>query len=119
MTTTHTADSTTTQRSDFGDLPGISRAYVVMAFVEGFTWAGLLVGMLLEHVLHVTEWGVTIFGPLHGGAFMLYGLVTLIAAVKLRWGFWVTITALFAAIPPLTTIPMEIWLRRKGYLSAR
>ncbi|WP_061960935.1 DUF3817 domain-containing protein [Demequina flava] len=112
-------DTAATTRTPFKELPGISRAYVVLAFIEGFTWAGLLVGMLMEHVLHVTEWGVTVFGPLHGGAFMLYGLVTLIAAVKLRWGFWVTIAALAAAVPPLTTIPMEMWLRRKGKLDAR
>lgn len=112
-------DSAPQTRTPFAQLPGISRAYVVLAVIEGFTWAGLLIGMLLEHVLHVTEWGVTIFGPLHGGAFLLYGLVTLIAAFKLRWNLGVTFMALLAAIPPLTTVPMEMWLRRKGKLDAR
>lgn len=117
--TTDTETTPAGERTAFSHLPPLSRAYVALAIVEAFTWAGLLIGMLLEHVLDVTEWGVTIFGPLHGGAFLLYGLVTLIAAVKFRWGFWVTVLALAAAVPPLTTIPMEIWLRRNGKLNAR
>ncbi|WP_083966656.1 DUF3817 domain-containing protein [Demequina globuliformis] len=119
MTTDTGTTTTAPQRPAFATLPRLSRAYVVLAIVEAFTWAGLLIGMLLEHVLHVTEWGVTIFGPLHGGAFMLYGLVTLLLAFKMRWGFWLTVLTLAAAVPPLTTIPMEIWLRRNGKLTAK
>ncbi|WP_053385625.1 DUF3817 domain-containing protein [Leucobacter japonicus] len=98
---------------------GIGRAYAWIAFVEAFTWAGLLVGMFLKYVTETTAMGVTIFGSLHGGAFIVYGIITIVAAIRLRWGWWVALLALAASVPPLVTIPMEIWLRRTGRLTRR
>ncbi|MFW2512992.1 DUF3817 domain-containing protein [Demequina sp. SO4-13] len=95
----------------------IGRAFVTVAIVEAVTWSGLLVGMLLEHVLDVTEWGVTIFGPLHGAAFLIYLGIALLAAVRFRWPLRVCALAGLAAVPPLTTIPLERWLRRTGRLT--
>lgn len=96
----------------------IARIYKVAAVAEAITWAGLLVGMFLEHVTHTTELGVWLFGRLHGAAFMVYGVVTLLAAWKLRWAWWVTLLALAASIPPLTTLLAEWWLARTGRLPA-
>ncbi len=93
------------------------RAFAVVALVEAFTWAGLLVGMVLKHVTHTTELGVAVFGRLHGGAFLVYVAVALVAAVRLRWPWWVTGLALAAAVPPLVTLPLERWLRRTGRLA--
>jgi integral membrane protein len=95
----------------------LGRAFVAVAILEAITWAGLLIGMLLEHVLHVTELGVSVFGPLHGGAFMMYVALTLACAVRFRWSVLLTLVALMAAVPPLATIPMERWLRARGRLS--
>ena len=97
----------------------VGRAFVVVAIIEAFTWTGLLLGMLLEHVLDVTEWGVTIFGPLHGAAFLIYLIVAVAAAVKFRWSLGVCALAGLAAVPPLTTIPFERWMRRTGRLERR
>ncbi|MFD5598817.1 DUF3817 domain-containing protein [Leucobacter sp. NPDC058333] len=96
---------------------GIGRAYAWIAFVEAFTWAGLLVGMFLKYVTETTPMVVTIFGSLHGAAFIAYGIITIAAAIKLRWSWFVALLALAASIPPLFTIPMEIWLRRTGRLA--
>jgi integral membrane protein len=93
------------------------RAFAVVALVEACTWAGLLVGMVLKHVTHTTELGVAVFGRLHGGAFLVYVAVALVAAVRLRWPWWVTGLALAAAVPPLVTLPLERWLRRTGRLA--
>jgi len=93
--------------------------FAVVAFIEAFTWAGLLVGMFLKYVTVSTEAGVWLFGRLHGGAFMIYVAVTVVAAISLRWRWWVTLTTLLAAIPPLVTIPVERWLQRTGRLSRR
>lgn len=94
-------------------------AFAVVAFVEAGTWAGLLTGMYLKYVTRTTEAGVQIFGALHGYAFLTYLVVAITAAVLLRWR-WGTITlALLAAIPPLMTIPLEIWMRRTGRLRPR
>lgn len=95
----------------------IGRAFVAVAIFEAFTWSGLLIGMLLEHVLDVTEWGVTIFGPLHGAAFLIYLVIGAAAALRFRWSLGVCALAGLAAVPPLTTIPLERWLRRTGRLT--
>jgi integral membrane protein len=97
----------------------IGRVFAVVAFLEAFTWAGLLVGMFLKYVTGTTEAGVWLFGRLHGGMFMVYVVVTIVAAVSLRWKWWVALLALAASIPPLVTVPLEIWLRRTGRLVRR
>jgi len=91
--------------------------YAAIAVIEAFTWAGLLVGMFLKYVTETTEAGVWLFGRLHGAAFVAYVVVALVAAVKLRWGWFRTLVALAAAVPPLTTLLAEWWLRRTGHLS--
>ena len=63
----------------------VGRVFAAIALLEAFTWAGLLVGMFLKHVTGTTEAGVWLFGRLHGGVFMLYVVVTIVAAVALRW----------------------------------
>ena len=94
----------------------LGRSFVGIAIVEAITWTGLLIGMLLEHVLDVTDLGVTVFGPLHGTAFLIYGALTLACAIRFRWSIGLTLVALIAAVPPLTTIPMERWLRSRSRL---
>ncbi|MBD5382739.1 MAG: DUF3817 domain-containing protein [Clavibacter sp.] len=71
----------------------------MIAVIEAITWTGLLVGMFLKYVTETTELGVYVFGRLHGAAFVLYVIVTAVAA-----------------IPPLATLPLEVGLRRRGYL---
>lgn len=93
------------------------RVFAVIAVVEAFTWAGLLVGMFLKYVTETTEAGVWLFGRLHGAAFVAYVVIALVVAVKLRWGWFRTLVALAAAVPPLTTLLAEWWLRRTGHLS--
>ena len=97
----------------------VGRVFAAIALLEAFTWAGLLVGMFLKHITGTTEAGVWLFGRLHGGVFMFYVVVTIVAAVALRWRWWVALLALLASIPPLVTVPLEIWLRRTGRLVRR
>ena len=95
------------------------RLFAAAAFLEGLTWAGLLLGMWLKYGLEVTDTGVWLFGRLHGLAFLFYVVVTLYAWFKLRWPLWAVLLALLAALPPLVTVPLEIWFRRIGLLSPR
>ena len=44
--------------------------------------------------------------------------VTVIAGARLRWPGWALLLALLAAVPPLVTVPLEMWFRRRGLLSA-
>jgi integral membrane protein len=93
------------------------RIFAAAAFFEALTWAGLLIGMLLKYGTQTTELGVWFFGRLHGVAFLVYLAVSLFAWIRLRWPLWAVLVALLAAIPPLVTIPVEIWFRRRGLLS--
>lgn len=96
----------------------IGRVFSVVALVEAFTWAGLLVGMFLKYVTETTDQGVWLFGRLHGGVFVLYVVVALVAAVKLRWSWKVALVALAASVPPLMTLVFEVWARRHHLLVA-
>lgn len=87
-------------------LPLVARVFVVAAFLEAFTWAGLLVGMFLKYVTAATEVGVSIFGALHGGMFLIYLVIALVTAITLRWRWWITVLSIIAAVPPLVTIPL-------------
>lgn len=100
-------------------LPLVARVFIVAAFLEAFTWAGLLVGMFLKYVTATTEVGVSFFGALHGGMFLIYLVIALTTAITLRWRWWITVLSIIAAVPPLVTIPLEIWLRRRGHLNRR
>ncbi|WP_441005336.1 DUF3817 domain-containing protein, partial [Xanthomonas sp. WHRI 1810A] len=43
-------------------LSPMGRLFAVAAFLEGLTWAGLLLGMLLKYGTHTTEVVVWLFG---------------------------------------------------------
>lgn len=100
-------------------LTGTGKLFSIIALLEGLTWAGLLTGMFFKYTLKTTALGVTVFGPLHGIVFITYVIVTVLAAVRLRWPLWASLIAILAAVPPLVTIPMEIWFKRRGLLAER
>lgn len=97
----------------------IQQLFIFAARIEAFTWAGLLIGMMLKYTLEITDSGVWLFGRLHGAAFLLYFAVALIAAHRLRWPLWASLLAILAAIPPLVTLPLEIWYARRGLLQTQ
>ncbi len=66
----------------------IAPLFTIAALIEALTWAGLLLGMFLNYVTETTNLGVWLFGRLHGGAFLFYVVVTVIAAWRLRWPYW-------------------------------
>ncbi len=98
-------------------ITAMGRVFSIVALLEGITWAGLLIGMFIKYSLKTSDLGVVIFGPLHGIVFISYVVVTVMAAVRLRWPLWATLVAVLAAVPPLVTIPMEIWFKRRGLLA--
>ena len=65
-------------------LSPIGRLFAVAALIEGITWTGLLIGMWLKYGLQTTETVVWLFGRLHGGAFLFYVVVSVLAALRLR-----------------------------------
>ena len=97
----------------------IAQVYTVAARIEAATWAGLLVGMFVKYSLEWSDAGVWLFGRLHGFAFILYFVISIIAALRLRWPWWAGVLAVLAAIPPLVTWPLELWFQRRGLLQPR
>jgi integral membrane protein len=94
----------------------VATAFRVVAVAEAFSWVGLLIGMFIKYVPETTELGVKIFGPIHGGIFVAYVVIALLAARVLRWSAGTTLLALVASIPPLATIWFERRASRTGAL---
>lgn len=94
----------------------IVTAFRITALAEAASWTGLLVGMYLKHVSGSTDAGVALFGPIHGALFVAYVLTALGAARSLGWSMPVTLLALLASIPPLTTLVFERAAARAGLL---
>ncbi len=97
----------------------VATAFRVVAVAEALSWAGLLAGMYVKHVLGTSEAGVQFFGPVHGAVFVAYVLVAVLAARVLRWSPGTTLLALAAAVPPLVTVWFERWATRTGRLASR
>jgi len=91
---------------------------MIVAFLEAVTWAGLLVGMYQKYILGLSDNLVPLFGGLHGLVFMLYVAITWLVSRALKWDLRTTALGGAAGVPPFLTIPVEIWLRRTGRLSA-
>lgn len=91
----------------------------VVAIAEAVSWAGLLIGMLFKYVIADNAVGVHVFGPIHGGVFMLYVLTVLALCRHFGWSLLVTLFALAASIPPFATVVFEQWADRTGRLEPR
>jgi integral membrane protein len=94
-------------------------AFRIVAFAEAISWAGLLTGMGFKYLTDAGELGVRVFGPIHGGIFVIYGLLTLLVARTQRWSLGTTLLGLAAAVPPFATAVFEVWAQRSGRLVAR
>jgi integral membrane protein len=96
----------------------VNRSYVtlfrVAAIAEACSWAGLLIGMFVKYGPADNELGVKIFGPVHGGLFLLYVLSVLLVRGSLRWSAGRTLLGLLASIPPFATI----WFERTALRAA-
>ena len=89
----------------------------VAAVAEAFSWAGLLIGMILKYGFHAShEGGVPVLGMVHGVIFICYVLVSLAVFKPLGWKPRTLVLALLASIPPLFTWWFEKWALRTGKL---
>ena len=103
------------------DTEGMNRAvgaFRAVAIAEALSWTGLLIGMVFKYLVVGEEIGVKIFGPIHGGLFLLYLAVTLLVYRRLRWSAGTTTLAFIASVPPLGTLVFERWATRTGRLQS-
>jgi integral membrane protein len=96
----------------------VATAFRIVAIAEALSWIGLLAGMFVKYVPETSELGVKIFGPVHGGIFLAYVVVALVAGRVLRWSAGTTVLALAVSVPPFATVWFERRATRLGQLSA-
>jgi len=94
------------------------RVFRVLAIAEAFSWAALLLGMVLKWVTRTTELGVEIAGPIHGAFFIGYAIAALSLWAMLRWPFPVALLSGLSAVFPFATVWFERWAGRGGHLNA-
>lgn len=103
---------------NFFDLSTTAKRFRFIAVLEALTWLGLLIGMAFKYIpADGNEIGVKIFGPIHGAVFVIYLLVSVVTAVKLKWNVVTTLLALVASVPPFGTVVFEVWAARNGKLA--
>lgn len=92
-----------------------------VAIAEAISWALLLAAMLCKWILETEpfglhEGGVPVAGPIHGGVFMAYVVMCLVARRSFGWDVKTTLAALAASIPPFFTYVFEVVADRRGLL---
>jgi integral membrane protein len=97
----------------------VATAFRVVAVTEALSWIGLLAGVYVKRVLGTSEVGVQVFGPIHGGIFVAYLVVAVLAARVHGWSRGTTLLAVAAAVPPLVTVWFERWATGTRRLAAR
>ena len=98
-------------------VPNAVTVFRVAAIAEAVSWTGLLVGMVFKYLVVGNDIGVTVFGPIHGGLFLLYLAVTALVCRPLGWSIRTRVLAVAASVPPLGTLVFQRWARRTGRLS--
>lgn len=89
----------------------------VAAVAEAFSWAALVIGMVLKYGFSAShEGGVPVLGMVHGVMFSAYVLVSLAVCKPLGWRPKTLLLALVASVPPLCTWWFETWALRTGKL---
>jgi integral membrane protein len=89
----------------------------LVGLLEAVSWVGLLLGMYFKYLgSPSTEIGVKIFGPIHGGVFVAFLVVAVVAGFTLKWGVATWLLAGVASIVPLGTVIFLIWADRTGRL---
>lgn len=92
------------------------RFFQLVAILEAISWAGLLTGMYFKYLTDAGELGVKVFGPIHGGVFIAYLLMTLLVSRKLHWSRDITLAGMACSIPPFASLVFEVWALRSGRL---
>ena len=89
-----------------------------MAVLEALSWVGLLAGMYAKYLTDAGDLGVKVFGPLHGGVFLAYLVLTVVVARLHRWSLATLLLGLACSVPPFATLAFEWWVVRSGRLPA-
>lgn len=89
------------------------------AVIEAFTWAGLLIAMIIKYPLQGSPMGVTVFGWFHGAAWITFIIASIASSIRFRWPVWAFLLGLLMSVLPFLTVPYDIWMERSGRLGQR
>lgn len=89
--------TTPTQTSKLG---GAALAFRASAYIEATTFLMLLASSLTFRVFDGPDF-VSVMGPVHGIAFLIYVVLVLVIREGQGWRFWRTVLVLFLAAVPL------------------
>lgn len=94
-----------------------AQLFRIVATAEAVSWVGLLTGMYFKYLTGAGDVGVQIFGPIHGGIFVAYVVMTFVVSRTFGWSRWTTLVGLACSVPPFATLAFEVWAQRTGRLS--
>ena len=89
---------------------GLVETFRIAAIAEAVTWAGLLIGMFFKYIVVKNQFGVQVFGPVHGFVMGFYILTVFLVKPELPWGRRELLIGLGASVPPLATYFFERWV---------
>lgn len=92
------------------------RLFRTLALAEAVTWTLLILGMIGKYALHLGDWPVSVGGGIHGFVFLSYCAVVVLVWIDARWSVPDGLLALFSAVIPYATIPVERRALRRGLL---
>lgn len=99
--------------------PTLLRAFRTVAHLEAVSWTGLLVGMSFERIFtQYYELGdqlVAIFGSIHGGLVIAFGILGILVARERAWPFRLYVVGFLSTWPPFATLWFDAWAYRKWY----
>ena len=99
-------------------LQTIWRWLLVVGSLEAISFLVLLlVGVPLKYIGH-SDTLVRVLGPIHGGLFLLYLVVVVVAARAFRWHWGRILLAWGASVVPFGPFLFDAWLRRQPDMSA-
>lgn len=93
-------------------------AFRLVAHLEAVSWAGLLTGMALEYVFttyaSLGDRLVFLFGSVHGGLVLAYGVLGASVAITRRWRAKGWTYGVVASFVPFATVALDLWAVRTG-----
>ncbi|AUH69446.1 MULTISPECIES: DUF3817 domain-containing protein [Gordonia] len=97
------------------DVSTPAKRFRLIAVIEAITWGLLLISMGVKYGAGIDA-ATMVPGALHGVAFVVYLIITVLTARSLKWNLKVLALALVASIPPFFTVWFEQWASKNGHL---
>lgn len=92
------------------------KLFTLFAKSEAITWTLLITALVIRAFGDPIPHIVTVAGSIHGAVFLGYAVTAVLVGMNQRFGFGKLLLAVFLAIIPFATIPLERSLERQAAL---